>query len=220
VLGVCVTYKKGFGFDDRIYWTLIKLITTFHKSQSSTGHSRLDFWPHYTDPLLHYCWSKVKVKVKVTLRLTASQSVSPGVEPHLGLMTGYLLHFDSYGLVFLGRPLTRGWVCLLYMQLALASVVFLGSESFETRDRILLSQIWDFPFRRLLQLAGSRWRYSNPPSHGYAGARVTHCYIASGRTPQKTRSLPLLLRILYALPSNKLFTKNLSPREGVYPAVA
>jgi hypothetical protein len=29
--------------------------------------------------------------------------------------------------------------------------------------RILLSQIWDFPFRRLLRLAGSRWRYSTPP---------------------------------------------------------
>jgi hypothetical protein len=31
-----------------------------------------------------------QVKVKVTLRLTASQSVSLGVEPHLGLMARYL----------------------------------------------------------------------------------------------------------------------------------
>jgi hypothetical protein len=30
-------------------------------------------------------------KVKVTLRLTIGQSVSVGVEPHLGLMTRYLL---------------------------------------------------------------------------------------------------------------------------------
>jgi hypothetical protein len=44
-------------------------------------------------------------KVKVTLRLTVGQSVNLGVEPHLGLMTRYLLHFDFYGLVFLGRPL-------------------------------------------------------------------------------------------------------------------
>jgi hypothetical protein len=29
-----------------------------------------------------------------------------------------------------------------------------------SRDRILLSQISDFPFRRLIRLAGSRWRYS------------------------------------------------------------
>jgi hypothetical protein len=46
-----------------------------------------------------------EVKVKVTLRLTVSQSVSLGVEPHLGLLTRYLLLFDIYGLVLLGRPL-------------------------------------------------------------------------------------------------------------------
>jgi hypothetical protein len=46
----------------------------------------------------------VKVKVKVTLWLTVSQSVLVS-SPHLGLMTRYLLLFDSYGLVFVGRPL-------------------------------------------------------------------------------------------------------------------
>jgi hypothetical protein len=46
-----------------------------------------------------------KVKVKVTLRLTVGQSVILGVEPHMGLMTRYLFLFDSYGLVFVGRPL-------------------------------------------------------------------------------------------------------------------
>jgi hypothetical protein len=51
--------------------------------------------------------------------------------------------------------LTRGWVCRLQLLLALASPVILGSESRGTRDHILLSQIWDFPFRRLLRLAGS-----------------------------------------------------------------
>jgi hypothetical protein len=84
----------------------------------------------------------VKVKVKVTLRLTVSQSVILGVELHLGLMTRYLLLFDSYGLVFVGLPsLTRGRVCLVEMLLALARAVFLGSESLGTRDHILLSQI-------------------------------------------------------------------------------
>jgi hypothetical protein len=34
------------------------------------------------------------------------------------------------------------------------------------RDHILLSQIRDIPFRRLLRLAGLRWRYSTPPPHG------------------------------------------------------
>jgi hypothetical protein len=69
---------------------------------------------------------------------------------------------------FCGAPfLTRGRFCILYMLLTLASVVFLGSESLGTRDHILLSLIWDFPFRRLLRLAGSRWRYSTPPPHGF-----------------------------------------------------
>jgi hypothetical protein len=42
-----------------------------------------------------------KVKIKVTLRLTVSQSISLGIEPHLELMTRYLLLFDSNGLLFL-----------------------------------------------------------------------------------------------------------------------
>jgi hypothetical protein len=68
---------------------------------------------------------------------------------------------------FCGAPsLSRGRVRLLYMLLALASVVFLRSESLGTRDHILLSQIWDFPFCRLLRLTGSRWRYSNPSPLG------------------------------------------------------
>jgi hypothetical protein len=58
------------------------------------------------------------------------------------------------------------WVCHLYMLLSLASAVFLRSEPLGTRDHILLSQIWDFPFRLLLWLAGSRLRYSTPPPHG------------------------------------------------------
>jgi hypothetical protein len=48
VLGVCVTYKTGFGFDDRICWTFIQLVTTFHNSLSSTGHTS----DHTT--LIHY----------------------------------------------------------------------------------------------------------------------------------------------------------------------
>jgi hypothetical protein len=40
------------------------------------------------------------------------------------------------------------------------------AESRRTRGHILLSQIRDFPFCRLLRLAESRWRYSTPSPHG------------------------------------------------------
>jgi hypothetical protein len=56
---------------------------------------------------LHISFLCFKVKVKVTLRLTVSQSVSLGVESHLGPMTRYLLLCDNYGLVLVGRPLWR-----------------------------------------------------------------------------------------------------------------
>jgi hypothetical protein len=84
---------------------------------------------------------------------------------------------------YVTSSLTRGWVCRLQLLLALASAVILRSESRRTHDHIWLSQIRDFanlkgqggpvippgngfPFRRLLRLAGLRWRHSNPPPHG------------------------------------------------------
>jgi hypothetical protein len=92
---------------------------------------------------------------------------------------------------YLTSSLTIGWVCRLEFLLVLIGEFILRSES-----RILLSQIRDspnlegqvpifisprnsvallyppgsgFPFRRLLRLAGLRWRYSKPPPHGYLG---------------------------------------------------
>jgi hypothetical protein len=93
---------------------------------------------------------------------------------------------------YVTSTLTRERVCRLHLLLVLGSAVILGSESRRTRDNILLSQIRDspnqggpdpliyipqeqggpvippgtgFPFRRLLRLAGLRWRYSTSPPH-------------------------------------------------------
>jgi hypothetical protein len=85
--------------------------------------------------------------------------------------------------------LTRGRICRLQLLLALASAVILGSEPLGTRDLILLSQIWDFPFRRLLRLAGSQWRYSTPPPNGFTIHFLSNTsYNHSARTPRKTPS--------------------------------
>jgi hypothetical protein len=109
-----------------------------------------------------------KVKVKVTLWLTVGQSVSQSwCRAPSGAHDQIFITVWKLRSCFCGAPsLTRGRVCLLYMVLAFASVVFLESEFLGTRDHVLLSQIRDFPFRRLLRLSGSRWRYSTPPPQG------------------------------------------------------
>jgi hypothetical protein len=104
----------------------------------------------------------------------SSQSLSTAISRtrpnsrQLSQMSKSKLHCDwQLWSCFCGAPsLTRGRVCLLYMLLALAGAVFLGSEYLGSLVHILLPQFLDFPFRRLLRLAGSRWRYSTPPPHG------------------------------------------------------
>jgi hypothetical protein len=58
----------------------------------------------------------------------------------------------------------RGWVCHLQLLLALASAFNLGSKPRGTRDHILLSQIRDFTFYRILRLAGLRVEVFDPAS--------------------------------------------------------
>jgi hypothetical protein len=75
--------------------------------------------------------------------------------------------------------LTIGWVCHLQLLLALASAFLLESESRGTLDHILLPQIREYPFCRLLRLAGLRWRYSTPPLHWNTAGVQSQSHIAT-----------------------------------------
>jgi hypothetical protein len=176
-----VTYWGLRGLEDGlwIWWSnLLNIYTTgYNISQITIWHTVIFSRLNWTRLSLDYdsLWLLVvKVKVQFTLRLTVSQSVSRGI----------LLLFDSYGLDFVWRSLWREDGSAFYTCICcwpLASLVFLGSESLGTRDHILLSQIWDFTFRRLLRLAGSRWRYSSPPTHGEYSILHTVVLITSRR---------------------------------------
>jgi uncharacterized membrane protein len=143
-----------------------RLILSCHYSETANSEDSNQF--NSFAPKLISCKAEVSklastlhaVSLSLMLRPTASRPVCLEMKHPSGTYVQIFIIVWQLRVFLFGAPsLTRGRVCHLQLQLVLASTVIFGSES--------LSQIRDFPFRRLLRFAGSQWRYSTTPAHGY-----------------------------------------------------
>jgi hypothetical protein len=105
--------------------------------------------------------------------------------------------------------LTGGRVRRLQLLLVLASAVIIWSDSLGTRDHVLLSQIRDIPFRRLLRLArvtmevfdsaSTRESHSSSQSQSHSSGTLLSFYNLERteyKSPCRTVNSPLLLWLL------------------------
>jgi hypothetical protein len=130
-------------------------------SDLRTGHFSSFSCPLVNTPPLNI----QRLSLSHMLRPTVSRPVCLGIKHLSGAHDQIFITVRQLRVCWCGAPLARERLCCLQLLPTLASAVILGFVSRGTRDHILLSQIWDFPFCRLLRRAGLRWTNSSPPPH-------------------------------------------------------
>jgi hypothetical protein len=110
------------------------------------------------------------LSLSLMLRPTVSRPVCLGIKHPTGAYDQIFITCVTVTVFFLWGALSDE-----RSGLALASAVFIGSESesLGTWDHILLSQIWDFPFRHLLR----RTVYRTPRSTLPLWVQRVNCYV-------------------------------------------
>jgi hypothetical protein len=162
----------GSGFVDWIYWSPLLQLQFFITADKLNSFWTTSVWRISLKNLsLISVWSLLLEfepnLVESMLRPTVSQPVFLGIKHPSWAYNQIVITVRQLRVCWCGAlSLTRGRVYRLQLLLALASAVILEFQSLGTRDHILVSQIWDFPFCRLLRLVRLRWRYSTPPPHG------------------------------------------------------
>jgi hypothetical protein len=112
-----------------------------------------------SDPASTWDW----VSLSLILRPTVSWPVCLGIKHQSRTYDQIFVTVRQLRVCWCGAfSLTRGRVCRLQCCWPSPEQSFSGPSPRGTSDDILLSQIQDFPFRRLLRLAGLRWRYWTP----------------------------------------------------------
>jgi hypothetical protein len=155
------------------------------------------------DPASTREWLDWVLGLSLMLRPTVSRPVCLGIKHPSG----------AYDQIF---------IIVWQLLLALASAVIFGSESRRTHGHILLSQIRDFPFRRLLRLAGSRWRYSTPPPHGSDWIAPVVFFLTPRHGPQRkyTRFYCNCIVVCVSFPRERVYRAVAQKRPFVYSSIA
>jgi hypothetical protein len=158
----------GSGFDDWVYLHFVTITVNYNSSHIELLNE-VCLTNLCEESLPNEFWILLRDESSLMLRPTFSRLFYLGIKHPSG----------AYDQIFITVRQMRGvlmWGALSDERTRLSFPIVPGPRQHSHsrvripwRDHVLLSQIRDFPFRRLLRLAGLRWRYSTPSPYGRSG---------------------------------------------------